>query len=384
MNLLHKRIGIVGGGQLGKMMILEAKRLGLYVVVLDPDAHCPAASICDELMVADLNDPTGYDALAQRVDVITYEWEQINAAALETLEAKGHVIYPTPKSLRVIQNKFLQNKLLEENGIPVPRFERVDSVQDIQILANGPFGYPLVLKTTTGGYDGKGVWLIKDEAQVRQAFDGLGGGAVALMAEEFVAFDKEISVITCRGADGSRVLYPIAENIHTHNVLDTTLAPARINAPTAQQAADVADRVMQVFEGVGTFGIELFVTQDGRVLVNEVAPRPHNSGHFTIEACFANQFENHVRAVVGLPLGDTRLITPAVMVNLLGEGSGTATLAGIHQAYQSPNVRVHFYGKPLSKTGRKMGHFTVTDTTVEAALKQALHLKKIVRIIGKD
>ena len=380
---VRKKIGIVGGGQLGKMMILEAKRLGFYVVTLDPSKDCPSQSVSDELIVANLDDVSAYARLARKVDVITYEWELINAQALEELASMGHPVYPSIASLKIIQNKFMQNQALLENDIPVPSFARIDGVAAIKRLGDpSKFGYPMMLKTTLGGYDGKGVALVRTEADAGIAYVSLGGGKVELMAEEFVDYDMEISIIACRGIDGSKVIYPAAENIHVNSILDTTVAPARISQSTVGKAIKLADKVMEVFEGVGTFGIEMFVTKKGDVLVNEIAPRPHNSGHYTIEACFANQFENHIRAITELPFGDVRLIQPTVMINLLGEGNGASTLVGLKEAYADPNVHVHFYGKSESKTGRKMGHLTAVDNTVIGAIERAEKTKGFVKIVG--
>ena len=384
MSVLRKRIGIIGGGQLGKMMILEAKRLGFYVVVLDPAADCPAHSISDKLIVAGFDGHSGYFELAEQVDVVTYEFEHINTEALEILEKEGHVVYPSVASLKTIQNKYSQKQILSMRGIPVPRFAGVSGADAIRELGKKErFGYPLMLKTATGGYDGKGNALIRSEAEVESAYRQLGGGAKELMAEEFIDFDREISIIACRGIDGTRAIYPVAENMHTNSILSTTIVPARISRAAMEKAASIADRVMEVFEGVGTFCIELFVAKDSGIYVNEVAPRPHNSGHYTIEGCFADQFENHIRAIVGLPFGSVDLISPAVMVNLLGESSGAARLVGLEQAYLDPNVRVHFYGKSESKVGRKMGHFTVMDKTVEGALEKAERVKRLVRVVAE-
>ncbi|MCL2694163.1 MAG: 5-(carboxyamino)imidazole ribonucleotide synthase [Oscillospiraceae bacterium] len=375
MNIAQKRIGIIGGGQLGKMMILEAKRLGFYVVTLDPDAKCPSSSISDELIVAGLNDTEAFRKLAEKVDVITYEWELIGIEALKAIESEGSTIYPSVRSLEIIQDKYTQKLALKNAGIPVPDFKKVQNREDIGVG---------MLKTTKGGYDGKGVALIKTEAEIEAAYLSLGGGKKELMTEDFVDFEMEISVIACRGIDGRNVIYPIAENVHSNSILDTTIVPARINGDIAAKAADIALKVMDVFEGVGTFCIEMFVGKSGEVSVNEVAPRPHNSGHYTIEGCFANQFENHIRAITGLPLGDVTLKQPTVMVNLLGMSGGVPNLLGIEEAYRDiPNIRVHLYGKETSKKDRKMGHFTVTDRTVEEAVEKAERAKKLIRIEGK-
>ena len=383
MDAIKKRIGIVGGGQLGKMMILEAKRLGLYVVTLDPSKDCPSHSISDEHIVAGFDDPAAYFELAHKVDVITYEFEHINAEALEALEGEGHIVYPSVASLKVIQNKYTQNRALQENGVPVPRFALVDSIEELRRLG-GELGYPLMLKTTMGGYDGKGNALILNEEEVQQAYDLLGGGTKQLMAEEFVDFEEEISIIAARGIDGGRVVYPAGENIHRDSILDTTIIPARVCPQAVQKASEIAGRVMEIFAGVGIFCVEMFVTKIGQVLVNEVAPRPHNSGHYTIEGCFANQFENHIRAITGLPFGSVALTQPTVMVNLLGESAGAARLIGLEGVYADPNIRVHFYGKEESKQGRKMGHFTAVDQTVDGALERAQKAKKLLKVVGEQ
>ncbi|MCL2588882.1 MAG: ATP-grasp domain-containing protein, partial [Oscillospiraceae bacterium] len=272
---------------------------------------------------------------------------------------------------------------LEAAGVPIPRFALVESVADIRAQAT-QFGYPLMLKATLGGYDGKGNALIRDESEVESAFEALGGGARQVMVEEFVDFEREISIIASRGIDGSRVVYPAAENHHKNSILDTTIVPARVPDEAVAKAQEIASRVMEVFRGVGTFCVELFVTRCGVVSVNEVAPRPHNSGHYTIEGCFASQFENHIRAIVGLPFGSVALISPTVMVNLLGESVGRTELLGLHEAYgQDPDLKVHLYGKETSAIGRKMGHFTVVDQTVEGAIKKAERAKAVLHVVGR-
>lgn len=368
---------------MGKMMILEAKRLGFYIVTLDPTPNCPSHSISDEHIVADFDNAEAYAQLAAKVDIITYEFEHINAGALEVLEKRKHTIYPSVLSLKTIQNKYLQKQLLAENAISVPRFALADSVDAIKMLGRSKkFDYPLMLKTTKGGYDGKGNALINGESEVEMAYQSLGGGKQELMVEEFIDFDKEISVIACRGIDGTKVIYPVAENIHVNSILATTITPARISENCAKKAMAVAEKVMEIFEGVGTFCVEMFVTKRGRIYVNEVAPRPHNSGHYTIEGCFANQFENHIRAIVGLPFGRVDLIQPTVMINLLGESMGRAELVGLSEVYLDPDIHVHLYGKEEAKEYRKMGHLTIVDRTVEGAITKAQNVKKIVKVVG--
>ncbi|MCL2247699.1 MAG: 5-(carboxyamino)imidazole ribonucleotide synthase [Oscillospiraceae bacterium] len=381
---IKKRIGIVGGGQLGKMMILEAKRLGYQVAVIDPAGDCPASSICDHLIVAPLDDPKAYPELAKYSDVITYESEHIDTAGLAALEQEGYNVYPSVKALTTIQNKFLQKTALQKGNIPVPEFSKVTTTDDIREMGKPEnFGYPLMLKATRGGYDGKGNAFIKTEADIERAYNELGGGKVELMVEAFLDFEKEISFIVCRGINGERAVYPIAENTHANSVLDTTAVPAKINKSIEEKATNIADAVMSIFDGVGTFCVEMFVGKDGEVYVNEVAPRPHNSGHYTIEACFSDQFENHIRAIVGLPFGSTKLMSPVVMVNLLGQSDGVTNLVGLNEAYENPNVRVHLYGKSESRIARKMGHYTVIADTVDKAMEQAQALKSIVRVEGE-
>jgi len=383
MNILDKKIGILGGGQLGKMMILEAKRLGFYVVTLDPTADCPAHSISDEHIVKPFTDEEAIFELAEKVDIITYEIEHINVNALQKLEDAGHVIYPSVKSLRVIQDKFLQKKSLQENGVMVPGFVKVESIEDIKSAAES-FGYPMMLKARTGGYDGKGNALINSEEDISKAYESLGSGQVKLMAEEFIPFVKEVSVIACRGIDDKKVIYPVGENIHKNSILDVTIVPARVPDEAIQNAREAADRVMSVFEGVGTFCTEMFVTKDNQIYVNEVAPRPHNSGHYTIEGCFANQFENHIRAICGLPLGNTDLIKPTVMKNILGTENGVANPVGIEEAYAKfDTLKVHLYGKKEVRKGRKMGHITACADTIDEAIDIINETAKIIKIERK-
>ena len=300
MNHLNQKIGIIGGGQLGKMMILEAKRLGLYIITLDPNPHCPSHSISDEHIVADFHDRNALWELAKKVDIITYEFEHIDVETLRELDENGYTIYPSVKSLEIIQNKYLQKRMLNKNHIPIPRFASVSNMDEI-IEYGKKFGFPLMLKTCKEGYDGKGNFLIESPEKITEGFHALFHEN-ELMVEEFIPFDKEVSILATRGIYGDSVIYPVAHNIHHHSILDTTIVPAKMNETLEAHAKEIARQVMEVFEGVGTFCIEMFVKKDGTIFVNEVAPRPHNSGHYTIEGCRVNQFENHIRAIMGLPL----------------------------------------------------------------------------------
>lgn len=382
---IHKKIGIIGGGQLGQMMILEAKKMGFYITVLDPTLNCPAHTIVDEHIVADFEDEKAIRLLAEKSDVVTYEFEHINAQVLKQLEAEGKKVYPTATSLEIIQNKFTQKSLLKKDGIPVPDFMAVSSPAEI-LAAGKEYGFPLMLKACTGGYDGKGNYVVKNENDCENGYKELGGGILPLMAEKFYPFIMEISVLACRAINGDIKVYPVAENIHKDSILDKTRVPASISAKTTENAMNLAKRVMEVFEGVGMFCVEMFVDKDGNVAINEVAPRPHNSGHYTIEACVTSQFEQHIRAVSGLPLGDPSLVRPVVMRNILGEegSSGKAVVEGADEALAIPGVTLHVYGKETSKPKRKMGHLTATAATLEEAEKNADIAKDFIKIKGEN
>ena len=384
MENIHKRIGIIGGGQLGQMMILEAKKMGFYITVLDPTLHCPAHSIVDEHIVKGFDDEEAIRLLAKKSDVITYEFEHINAEALKKLEKESVPVYPTAASLEIIQNKFLQKTLLKEKLIPIPDFFKVNSLDEIK-KTEDKWGCPFLLKACTGGYDGKGNYVVKNKNDIENGFNALGGGKIPLMAEKFFPFIMEISVLACRSVNGDIKVYPVAENLHIDNILDETRVPANITETTAKKAMDLAKSVMEIFNGVGMFCVEMFVDNKGNVSVNEVAPRPHNSGHYTIEACVSSQFEQHIRAVSGLPLGDPSLVRPVVMKNILGEKgySGKTIVKGADECLKVPGVTLHVYGKEETKALRKMGHLTATADTLLKAQENAIKAKDAIKIIGE-
>lgn len=378
---LDKKIGIIGGGQLGQMMLLEAKKMGFYAVVLDPSEDCPCHSICDEHIVAGFDDEDAFQLLAKKTDVITYEFEHINAKALESLEAKGYKVYPTAASLEVIQDKLTQKEAMLKAGLPVPDFMQIENTQDMA-KAGEKYGYPYMLKARTGGYDGKGNAVVKSAESIDSAYNELGGGKIKLMAEKMVNFKMETSILACRSLNGDIAVYPVGDNYHIDSILHETKVPANIPDKASKTAMAVASKVMEIFDGIGMFCVEMFVTNENDILVNEVAPRPHNSGHYTIEGCITSQFENHIRAVVGLPLGSTDLIGPTVMINLLGEEgfSGKTKVEGLDKAMALKGVTVHIYGKSQTKPKRKMGHITVTANSIgkaEAIAKEAFDYIKI-------
>lgn len=362
-----KRIGIIGGGQLGKMMILDAKRLDYYFVILDPTFNCPAHSIADEHIVASFDDHEAIKQLASQTDVVTYEFEHISLKALQELEAMGHQVYPTSKTLSYIQNKYTQNNWLREHHIPIPDYILISNKEEL-LKAHETFGYPMILKTCTGGYDGKGNAVILKAGEEEAAYEALGAGRIPLMIEEFIPFKKEVSILACRSIHGEIAVFPVAENMHKNSILDETIVPAQITEQAKEEAFQVAKACLEAFDAYGMICIELFVTKDDKILVNELAPRPHNSGHYTIEGCYTSQFEQHIRAILGLPLGNPNLIKPTAMKNIIGDKTGEAQLKGLKEAYRYGNVKVHIYGKETVSIGRKMGHITATGETIEEAL----------------
>ena len=380
--MINKKIGIIGGGQLGKMMILEAKRLGLYIITLDPAPDCPSHSISDEHIIADVYDENAICELADKVDVITYEWELINADALIKLEKKGHIIYPSASSLYIIQDKYLQKDKLRGHGIKVPEFEPIDDFNSLCGYAERN-GYPVMLKARRNGYDGKGNFVIRGESELEKGFGAMKRISERLMVEEFIEYEMEVSVVVTRGIDGCKAVYPVPYNVHKDNILDYMKIPADLSEDLILNIRETAEKVMDVFDGVGTFCIEMFASKNNLIYINEVAPRPHNSGHYTIEGCRVNQFENHIRAILGLPLCDTSLLHGAVIMrNLLGKSDGCAKVEGIEQAYEYNGVNVHVYGKSESKTGRKMGHYTITADTIKQARDIDNKVSKIIKIKG--
>lgn len=376
------RVGIIGGGQLGKMLAHEAKRMSLGVIILDPTRECPASTIADEQIVADFKDENAIMQLAEESDVLTYEIELANSSALKTLELKRYPVRPAPETLRIIQNKFRQKSFLRNHSINVADFEMVTSEDHLYQLCEN-FGFPIMLKACENSYDGRGNFLIRSFDQVPNAFRYFSENQI--MVEKFIPFTKEISIMVARNPSGEIASFPVAENIHKNNILDTSIVPAGINQETELKARRVAEMTMQVLKGSGIFGIEMFVTKDGDVLINEIAPRPHNSGHYTNEACSVSQFEQHLRAVLDLPLIKPELLCPAVMVNLLGEEdlNGSYVINGLKQVLSVPGIKLYVYGKKTTKPGRKLGHITATGKTVDEALARATKARAAIELTAK-
>lgn len=371
-------IGIIGGGQLGKMLALEAKRMSFGVIVLDPTPDCPAAPVSDDQIVADFKDLKAIENLAKRCGVLTYEIELGNVEALKGLQKNGCNINPSPETLEIIQDKFLQKSFLKKNGIPVPEFSEIKSLDELK-AGLAEFGCPAMLKACKDSYDGRGNFLITKPEEAEAAFRGFEGRRI--MLEKYVPFTKEVSIMAARNTNGEIACYPLAENIHKESILHMTIAPARADAGVKKKAEEIATKTMKILKGAGIFGIEMFVTAGGEVLVNEIAPRPHNSGHYTIEACHTSQFEQHIRAVLGLPLGDTSLLSPAVMINILGDGGkeGKYKLSGINDVMSIRGASLHIYGKHAVKKKRKMGHITVLDQDIDSAIRKAEAARAAIR-----
>jgi len=359
-------IGVVGGGQLGRMLAEAASPLGVEVIVLDPTPDCPASPPAVGQIEAEFDDEAAIRDLATRVDVLTLEIELADPNGLEAaMEATGTPVHPAPSDLEMTRDKLREAEALADAGVPVADFRRVDDADSLQ-AAFDDLGSPLMLKARRGGYDGRGNAVVEDVPDAEDYFGTLDG----LVAEQLVDFERELSVIGVRGEDEIDT-FPVGENVHEAEILRETIVPARISDDVRDEALSVAHDVVSVMEGRGVFGIELLETPDGEVLANEIAPRPHNSGHYTIEGTVTSQFEQHVRAILGLPLGVTALRDTTAMANLLGTGDGSrpASLVGVEDALGMPGVHLHWYGKHEVRPLRKMGHVTATGEDAAAVLE---------------
>lgn len=373
-----KTIGIVGGGQLGRMLTLAALPLGFDVVVVDPSENSPASQAGAKEITANLYDAVALKQLARVSDYITIEIEHLDVDILEEIEKLGTPVNPSPAIVRIIQDKFKQKEFFAAAGIPVAPFVKIDSKADAK-KALKEFGGKMLLKTRLGAYDGRGNMVIQAVKDIDTAFKKFGDSP--LYAEKFVPFVKELAVMVSRGMNGEVALYPVVETIHQRNICVEVLAPADISPAIQKKALAVANAVGTHLKGAGMFGIEMFLTTDGEVIVNEIAPRVHNSGHYSMDAARTSQFEQHIRAISGLPLGDTRLTAPAaVMVNILGEHNRPTILNGLDSALSIPEVSVHVYGKSPTKIDRKMGHINATGKTVKQARARANKARKVLEI----
>jgi 5-(carboxyamino)imidazole ribonucleotide synthase len=362
-------LGICGGGQLAKMTAQAAAQLGCSVVILERQSEFAAASRNTHTLIGDWDDPASLLQLASLVDVITLENEFVDAQALATLERHGHPLWPTSATLSRIQDKWIQKQTLADAGLPVPRLRAVVRPEQVAEAAR-EWGYPVLLKARRNAYDGKGNATIRAAAELPAAWSQLGGDrGRELYVEEFCDFSMELATIITRGRNGTSVEYPVVETVQENHICRMVRAPAAIPAATGKAAIDLARRAVDAVDAVGSFGVELFLDGHGQLRINELAPRVHNSGHYTIEACVCSQFENHVRAVFGWPLGSPAMLAPAaVMVNLLGTQDAPGAPLGMERALAIKGAHVHVYGKAMSAKGRKMGHVTALGATVEEAV----------------
>jgi len=354
---MGKVLGIIGGGQLGMMLTEAAQNLEAIskIIVLDPTKNCPAAKVGAQQIIADFKDEDAIRKLSEVSDIITYEIESGNSDVLKKLEVYTE-INPSPDTLRIIQDKLLKKQFLKDNDIAIAEFAKIENKAELNQMID-EMGLPVLLKTRRDAYDGRGNYKINSKSEIDDALDLFSGKA--LMVEKFVKFEKEVSVIAARNTKGEIATYPVVENIHESNILRTTIAPGRVSENVKKQAEKIAEKTMEVLHGAGVFGIEMFVTQDEVVLINEIAPRVHNSGHHTLQSCDTSQFEQHLRAILGMNLGDSSIRYPTIMYNILGP----STFQGEYNVLckKSKNIHLKMYGKIESKPQRKIGHVNIVD-----------------------
>jgi len=383
MVIMAKRLGIIGGGQLGMMITEAAKNLSEYIseiTVLDPTENCPAAQAGAKQIVGDFKDELAILKLAEQSDIITYEIESGNTDVLSKLKAK---IEPSPSTLGIIQDKFLQKTFLSENELPVSQFYEITSLGDLHEKIK-EFGFPVLLKSRRDAYDGRGNFKITSSDEIEKAYHHFDGKS--LMVEKFVNFKMEVSVIAARNTKGDIATYPLVENIHENNILKMTIAPARVSDDLIGKAGNIAKKTMEVLKGAGVFGVEMFIDQDDKIIINEIAPRVHNSGHHTLQSCKTSQFEQHIRAILGLDLGSTDLIHKTIMCNILGPDGFEGKYKPID--LEKDGVYLKMYRKDISKPQRKIGHFNVVDLSdskdVSELLKMADEIKNSILINPLD
>lgn len=375
-------LGILGGGQLGKMLLYETRKFDIRTIVLDPSAEAPCRIACDEFTRGDLMDFDTVVNFGRKADVLTFEIEAVNVEALEKLESEGKKVYPSSKTLKKIQDKAVQKDFFRSHEIPTAKFQKYPSkMAFLEALQKGKIFLPLVWKSTTGGYDGKGVAVVKDLQTAEDLPE------TACIAEDLIPFKNELAVIVARNPSGEVKTYPVVEmEFHPEaNQVEYVICPARIDAAVAEKARKVAENVSRAYEHIGLLAVEMFQTQEDEILVNEVAPRPHNSGHYSIEAAFTNQFEQHLRAILDLPLGETESKAGGVMVNLVGEEgfSGNVVYENISKIMKLKGVTPHIYGKKITRPFRKMGHVTIVNANLSEARKIAEAVKKTIRVISE-
>jgi len=374
------KLGILGGGQLGRMLLTETQKFDIYTCVLDASKEAPCAAICDEFHQGSLLDYDTVYAFGKKMDTLTIEIENVNVDALEQLEKEGVHVFPSSKTLRIIQNKATQKLFYTKRSIPTAAFTHFDFTNEIATaIKDKTLMYPFVWKSAQFGYDGTGVKVVKTVIDLQRLPN------VACIVEELIPFKNELAVIVARNSNGEVKTYPVVEmEFHSEaNQVEYVICPARISKEIAKKAENIALKVSQAFEHIGILAVELFLTEKDEILVNEVAPRPHNSGHYSIEASYTNQFEQHIRAILNLPLGNTSNKVNGIMVNLVGEEgyTGNVIYKNIDTILQMKGVTPHIYGKKITKPFRKMGHVTIVHKDLDMARKIAEEVKKTIRVI---
>ena len=371
------KLGILGGGQLGRMLIQQAINYNVNIKVLDPDREAPCRKLCDEFVIGSLSDYETVYNFGKRVDLLTIEIEKVNVDALDQLEREGVLVYPQPRVIRLIQDKGLQKQFFKENGIPTAPFQLITSIEQ---LKTSTFIYPYIQKLRRDGYDGRGVYKVASEGSLAQAF------TEPSIIEEMIDFEKEISVIVARNDKGEVRTFPVVEMEFNPqvNLVEFLISPSTLAAEIQTEAERIARKVAESLKIVGLLAVEMFLTKDSKILVNEVAPRPHNSGHQSIEGNVVSQFEQHLRAIFDQPLGDTSALNHAVMINVLGEPGyeGPAQYLGLEEILKCSGVYVHLYGKALTKPFRKMGHVTIVDTDRQKAIDKARFVQDTLKVIS--
>ncbi|GGE42089.1 5-(carboxyamino)imidazole ribonucleotide synthase [Psychroflexus planctonicus] len=376
------KLGILGGGQLGKMLLYETRKYDIATSVVDPNPEAPAKLAANQFQIGDLQDYETVLQFGRKVDVLTFEIESVNLEALQQLEKEGKKVYPSAETLLKIQDKGIQKQFYAEHQLPTANFRLFTSKAELtEAIIRKEVDFPFVWKACKGGYDGKGVSVIKKQE------DLIPLPETACMREDLIPFKNELAVIVARNVSGEIKTYPVVEmEFHpTANQVEYVLSPARISAEVEQKARKVAMRVSEAFQHVGLLAVELFQTENDEILINEVAPRPHNSGHFSIEASYTNQFEQHLRAILDLPLGETQQKLAAVMVNLVGDADHTGNVhyQNIEEIMQMPGVTPHIYGKRETRPFRKMGHVSIVHQDINEARKIAEQVKKKIKVISK-
>ena len=371
------RLGILGGGQLGRMLIQQAINYNVTVKVLDPDREAPCRKLCDEFVVGSLGDYETVYKFGKKVDLLTIEIEKVNVDALEQLEKEGVQVYPQPRIIRLIQDKALQKQFFKENDIPTAEFQVIASAEQ---LRQSHIPFPYIQKLRRDGYDGRGVYKVLDESYLAKAF------TEPSLIERWVDFEKEIAVIVARNENGETKAFPMVEMEFNPqaNLVEFLIAPSTLPFEVHEEAERIAIRIAECLNIVGLLAVEMFLDKNGKILVNELAPRPHNSGHQTIEGNVVSQFEQHLRAIFNQPMGDTACLNHAIMINILGEAGheGPAVYQGIEKVLECAGVYIHLYGKALTKPFRKMGHVTIVDADREKAIEKARFVQEALKVVS--